>query len=213
MANEALKLNGLALNDGAVLSIQELSFTPGAPEIPDGARVVVGVDASVAHDTTAVCTVRKDEGENFHALWRVWVPSKGREVPLRDVEAYVEGLAVRFTVEVVVYDRAYFSQAAQNLEEAGLPVKEWRYNRNAEAARTLHEVVAHGRLRHGGADVPRAHALAAEVKDREFGQVISKQASREPIDALMALAYAVDEAAAIKPPKRSVYEDRGPLFV
>src|SRR5262245_35249779 len=60
----------------------------GEPEIPDGARVVVGVDASVVHDTTAVCTVHEVDGV-FHALWRVWVPSEGREVPLADVESYV----------------------------------------------------------------------------------------------------------------------------
>ena len=37
--------------------------------------------------------------------------------------------------------------------------------------------------------------------------MISKQASREPIDCLMALAYAIDMAASVKPPRRSVYED------
>jgi|Tabmets5t2r1_1033131.scaffolds.fasta_scaffold15839_3 phage terminase large subunit-like protein len=88
-----------------------------------------------------------------------------------------------------------------------MPIKEWRYNRNAEAARALHEIVVHRRLHHGGADLPRRHALAAEVKEREFGLVISKQASREPIDCLMALAYAVHEAAEMKPEGRSVYED------
>jgi phage terminase large subunit-like protein len=87
-------------------------------------------------------------------------------------------------------------------------VKAWVYKRNASGAGTLHEIVSHGRLRHGGADLPRRHALAAEVRDREFGQVISKTKSREHIDALMALVYAVDELAAMKPRRRSVYEDR-----
>lgn len=178
----------------------------GEPVISNGSRVVVGVDASVAHDTTAVCVVRRD-GDTYHATWRVWVPSERREVPLADVEAHVRELVGRYAVAAVVYDRAYFSHAAQNLESEGVPIKEWRYNRNAEAARTLHEIVVHGRLRHGGADLPRRHALAAEVKEREFGLVISKQASREPIDCLMALAYAVHEAAEMKPEGRSVYED------
>src|SRR5262245_44484337 len=176
------------------------------PEIRDGDRVVIGVDASVVHDTTAVCVVRK-VGEVFHALWRVWVPSEGREVPLADVESYVRELAGRYTVETIIYDRAYFSQAAQNLEAEHLPVMEWNYGRNAAAAATLHEVVVHGRLRHGGADLPRRHALAAEVKQREFGEVISKQASREPIDGLMTLGYAASVVAASKPPVRSIYED------
>jgi phage terminase large subunit-like protein len=183
----------------------EWGANAGKPEIHDGDRVVVGVDASVIHDTTAVCVVRK-VGEVFHAIWRVWVPSEGREVPLADVESYVRELVGHYAVETIVYDRAYFSQAAQNLEAEGAPVMEWAYGRNAAAAATLHEIVVHGRLRHGGADLPRRHALAAEVKQREFGEVISKQASREPIDCLMALAYAVSVAAASKPPARSIYE-------
>jgi len=176
----------------------------GEPEIRAGARVVVGVDASVAHDTTAVCVVRRD-GDAYHALWRVWVPSERREVPLADVEAHVRELVGRYAVSAVVYDRAYFSHAAQNLEAEGVPVKEWRYVRNAEAARTLHEIVVHRRLHHGGDELARRHALAAEVKEREFGLVISKQASREPIDCLMALAYAVHEAAEMAEPGPSVY--------
>jgi phage terminase large subunit-like protein len=101
----------------------------------------------------------------------------------------------------------FFEHAAQNLEDEGVPVKPWRYQRNAAAAGTLHEIVSHGRLRHGGAELPRRHALAAEVRDREYGQVISKTKSREHIDGLMALAYAVDEATAMPAPRRSRYAD------
>jgi hypothetical protein len=39
--------------------------------------------------------------------------------------------------------------------------------------------------------------------------VISKQASREPIDCLMALAYAVHEAAEMEPVRRSPYAEHG----
>ena len=85
---------------------------------------------------------------------------------------------------------------------------EWPYVRMASATRTLHELVAGGRLRHGGDDVPRRHALAAEVKERETGLIISKRASRDPIDALIALAMAIEFAAALEPPAQSVYEER-----
>jgi phage terminase large subunit-like protein len=119
--------------------------------------------------------------------------------------------AQRWQVDVVVYDERYFEHAAQNLEDAGVPVKAWRYQRNATAASKLHELISHGHLRHGGADLPRQHALAAEVRDREFGQVISKTKSREHIDCLMALAYAVDELAAMREPPVSLYEERAVL--
>ena len=39
--------------------------------------------------------------------------------------------------------------------------------------------------------------------------MISKTKSREHIDCLMALAYATDEAAALKEKPESVYETRG----
>jgi hypothetical protein len=41
--------------------------------------------------------------------------------------------------------------------------------------------------------------------------VISKTKSREHIDCLMALCYAVDTAASLKPTRRSIYEDNNLL--
>lgn len=43
----------------------------------------------------------------------------------------------------------------------------------------------------------------AEVKEREYGLILSKTATREPIDSLSALAMAVDWAASIEPPGRA----------
>ena len=102
----------------------------------------------------------------------------------------------------------YFWHARQRLEDEGVPMVEWQHRRMASATRTLHEIVAHGRLRHGGDPVARQHALAAEVKEREYGLILSKTATREPIDCL-ALAMAVECAASIEPPRPSVYERRG----
>ena len=86
---------------------------------------------------------------------------------------------------------------------------EWQHSRMASATRTLHELVTHNRLRHGGDEVARRHALAAEVREREYGLTISKRASRDPIDSLVALAMAVEFATSMEPPRRSVYEERG----
>jgi hypothetical protein len=46
------------------------------------------------------------------------------------------------------------------------------------------------------------------VREREYGLTISKRASRDAIGCLVALAMAVEWAASIEPPKKSVY-DRG----
>ena len=77
-------------------------------------------------------------------------------MPLADVEAVAREWAQQHQVDAVVYDPRYFEHAAQNLEDEGVPLKAWRYKRNATAAGTLHEIVSHKRLRHGGADLPAA---------------------------------------------------------
>ena len=187
----------------------EWDANAGAPVLDGPGFRVIGIDAAVASDTAALALVRRDPDDVYHVIWRVWEPTKRDKVPLADVEAVTREWAQRHKVDAVVYDPRFFEHAAQNLEDEGLPVKEWTYKRNAAAAGTLHEIVSHGRLRHGGADLPRRHALAAEIRDREFGQVISKTKSREHIDCLMALAYAVDELAALKEKRESVYETRG----
>ena len=56
------------------------------------------------------------------------------------------------------------------------------------------------------------HALAAEIRNREYGQVVSKMKSRAHTDALMAALYAVAELAAMKERPVSVYEDRDLLI-
>ena len=204
-----LHCNQEVAGDEAFIDAAEWDRNSAAPELAGDGFRVIGVDAAVSSDTAAIALVRRDPEDVYHVIWRVWVPTKRDKVPLADVEAVTREWAQTHQVDAVVYDARFFEHAAQNLEDAGVPVKAWRYQRNAAAAGTLHEIVSHGRLRHGGADLPRRHALAAEIRDREFGQVISKTKSREHIDCLMALAYAVDEAAALKEKRESVYETRG----
>ena len=179
----------------------------GEPDIPAGAEVVLAVDAAIRHDSTSLTVIRRD-GDTYHALWRVWTPAKGDEISLGEVEQFIRDLADHFTVIAVVYDRHYLWHMGQRLEEEGLRMIEWPYVRMSSATRTLHEVIAGGRLRHGGDDVPRRHALAAEVKERENGLIISKRASREQIDCLVSLAMGVEMAACLEPEPVSVYEDR-----
>ena len=104
----------------------------------------------------------------------------------------------REKVDVVVYDPRFAEGIAQNLKGRRVPVKPWVFKRNAAAAAAFLEIIKGGRLRHGGADRPRRHALAAEVRDREYGQVVSKMKSRAHTDALMAALYAVAELAAME---------------
>ena len=80
------------------------------------------------------------------------------------------------------------------------------------ATRSLHEAVVHKKLRHGGHEIARSHALAAEVVETERGIRIKKTASRDRIDAVVALSMALDWASRQDTDRRSVYDDR-PLLV
>jgi phage terminase large subunit-like protein len=188
---------------------EEWDACSGEPDIPEGSRVVIGVDASLTRDSTAVCLCRTDEDGVVHAGWRVWTPQGHRQpVPLEDVEEYIRELAERVDVAAVVYDEHYFARSAQALEDENLLTVVWPYRRMADATSILLELVRERKLRHGGAEVPRQHAIAAEVDERESGLVLSKRRSRERIDCMVALGMAAWYATELPPPRVSVYERR-----
>jgi phage terminase large subunit-like protein len=96
------------------------------------------------------------------------------------------------------------------LEEAGAPMVEHPQNNSkVPATQLLHEVIADRWLRHGGDPIARTHALAAVVGETEMGIRLRKTASRDRIDALIALAMAVSVADAVPARRVSVYENRG----
>ena len=90
---------------------------------------------------------------------------------------------------------------------------EWLQNNNmmVPATRSLHEAVVYERLRHGGDKMAREHALAAGVRETERGLRLKKTevtAGRQ-MDAIIALAMAVELASRNVKRATSVYEQRG----
>lgn len=186
-----------------------------APEIPANARPVAhGVDASISHDSTAVCTVFRDPEGTYHARFKVWIPSRDQDVDLPAVTAYLREQLNQYPGSTVVYDKQYFVSEAQRLEQEGFAVVEWPQDnaRMVPATMTLSQIVKHQRLRHGGDAIARQHALAAAVVETERGLRIKKTASRQRNDCAVALAMAVEHLAREPELRRSVYEDR-PLML
>ena len=195
-------------SDDAFISPADWDACDGEIEIPAGSEVIVGVDAGIRRDSTAVATVRRDEADIWQVGFEIWTPTRKREVRLEDVEEHILALCERFDVRWVAYDKHLFVGSAQRLEEAGAPMIEWPQT-NAKmvpATQLLHEVIAARRLRHGGEPTARSHALAAIVAETEMGLRIRKTASRDRIDALVALAMAIALADAQPTPKESIYE-------
>jgi phage terminase large subunit-like protein len=196
--------------DDAFISAEAWNACGGPIDIPAGATVVAAVDAGIRRDSTAVVTVRQDDSGVFHAGFEVWTPTRNREVRLEDVEEHIVALCGHFDVQMVAFDKHLFIGSAQRLEEAGAPMVEYPQSnpKMVPATQLLHEVIADRRLRHGGDATARSHALAAVVAETEMGLRIRKTASRDRIDACVALAMAISVADAMPAPRTSVYESR-----
>jgi phage terminase large subunit-like protein len=194
-------------SDDAFIPAEQWDACSAPIDIPPGSPVVAAVDAGIRRDSTAVVTVRRDDGGGYHAGFEIWTPTREREVRLEDVEEHILALCRRFDVQMVGYDKHLFIGSAQRLEEAGAPMVEYPQNNSkmVPATRLLHELIADRRLRHGGDPVARQHALAAVVAETEMGLRIRKTASRDRIDSLIALAMAVAIADATPAPRESVY--------
>ena len=93
----------------------EWDANAGEPVLDGPGFRVIGIDAAVARDTAALALVRRDPDDVYHAIWRVWEPTKRDKVPLADVEAVTGEWARRYKVDAVVYDPRFFEHAAQNL--------------------------------------------------------------------------------------------------
>lgn len=180
----------------------------GAPDLQKDRDTILGVDASIRHDCTVVATVQRDDQGVYQAAFRVWGPH--REIDLNLVMDYIREQTREFRVTAVAYDPQYMQHPAQTLEDEGIAMVEWRQDnaRMVPATRTLYEAVAHGRLRHGGHSVARAHALAAGVKETERGLRLKKtEVTRgRQMDAVVALAMAVDWASRTEQPRESEYD-------
>ncbi len=201
-------LNQWTASEATWITPEAWDACAGEPRFEPERATILGVDASIRRDATAVVTVQRDDDGVYHAAFRIWEP-QGRDIPLDDVVAHIREQAKLYNVAGVVYDPQFLHHASQILTDEGICTVEWRQD-NAHmvpATHALHEAVMSQRLRHGGDPIARAHALAAGVKETERGLRIKKTESRAPDDAIVALAMAVEWASRQKE-RRSVYETR-----
>jgi phage terminase large subunit-like protein len=197
-------------SDEAWINAQLWDACAAKPDLRVDRDTVLGVDASIRHDMTVVATVQRDEDGVYHAEFRSWGPE--REIDLGIVMEHIREQCRRFRVTGVAFDPQFMHHPAQTLDDEGIPMVEWRQDngRMVPATRTLHEAVIHGRLRHGGDQMARSHALAAGISETERGLRLKKtEVTRgKYMDAIVALAMAVDWASRTTVKRRSVYVDR-----
>lgn len=133
------------------------------------------------------------------------------QVPLELVEDHLVGLAGRFDVREVTYDRVGFQRSAELLEGRGLPMLELPHSpeRISIVSQTLHRLIQQGDLCHDGDVALRSQVLGAVTKETERGwRLVIAQGSR----GVIAMAVAVHQATQVDVDGRSVYEDRDVVF-
>lgn len=162
------------------------------PAIPEGAEVVIAVDAAIKRDTFAVWAVWVNpEDGSVHAQLRHFKADRDDGyIDLLEVKAYILGLNAMYRVKALAGDPAYMTLLAQELQERGMP---WRpYAQSDEkmlvASEVLQRVVLDHRLRHGHNQVLEEHLASTAVRVGDRGVRISKGKSGGHNDSVVGLA-------------------------
>ena len=115
--------------------------------------------------------------------------------------AKVRDLAQEYTVVEVIADAWRFQQSMLELAERGIPVVEFPQSnaRMGPASERLHAAIVERRLSHPDDPVLNAHVRQAIARDTPRGWRLDKLKSRDNIDAVVALAMAVESAESPTP--------------
>ena len=158
--------------------------------------MVAGVDIGRKRDTSAV-VVAANADERIVVRARVFQsPGRGSEESsdLGLIEGHLRELAAGYELLEVAYDPWSFARSAQLLADEGLPMVEYPQtaSRMAPASSRLLDAIKSSRLGHDGDPVLRSHVLAGATTESDRGWRLTKRKASSPIDALIALAIAVD---------------------
>lgn len=180
--------------------------------IPDGAKVVLGVDVGLRDDWSAiVAAALMPDGEVWLEAFMFEPPEgEGQELDLAVIGHTVEQLARRWMVTAVVIDPMFLVDTRQQWQSRGLNVVEFpQYDsRMGPASVSFWQALKSDRLRHGGQSDFTQHVLGAEMKDTARGWRFSKPRQGDAkIDGLVAAVMATH--VLLNDDGSSVYQDRG----
>lgn len=183
----------------------------GDARIPDGARVWVGVDVALYHDSTAVVVAWPRPDGKTAVQAEVWRPD-GDKLDVGDVMQHIRELADRLDLAAVAYDPRFFDVPAGMLQDEGIPMLEVPQTpeRMIPACGFAWEQIVAGLVVHDGDPTLEDHVLSAARRQSERGWSLSKGKSKRKIDACIAMVLALHMAAQ-QQQGESVYESRGLL--
>ena len=162
----------------------------GEPNLEDGERVWIGVDVGGSRADSAVvwCT------EHL----RIGVEIFTGDDAVLDVAAFVPELAERYAIQAAIFDPWRAGQMAREWEQRAIlaVVLPQHDGRMIPASQTLYDAIVERRLVHP--DDPRLnrHVAAAVARHSRRGWRIDRAKRGENIDGVVAMAMAVEIAAA-----------------
>lgn len=171
----------------------------GAP-IPDGEDVVLGLDASLSDDSTALVAVSVSQPHHVHlvGLWERPPHVADWTVDIGAVENEVRLAAMRWKVLEVACDPFVLNRTMEVLAADGLPITEFRQSaqRMTPATQRVTALVRTHQLRHDGDARLSRHVSNAVLREDSRGVRLVKEAAKSPrkIDAAVAMVMAVDRA-------------------
>jgi len=165
----------------------------GDPRLEPGEEVWIGVDVGGTRAATAVVWCSSDLRVGC------WI-GHGDEAILEAVER-VRDLAATFRVRELIYDPWRFGQAALELEREGMVVVAFPQTdaRMVPASAALHEVIVHGRITLPDHHELAEHAANAVQRHSRRGWRLDSPSRGANIDAIVALAMAVERAQRREP--------------
>lgn len=180
------------VQEGAWLPAGAWQACAGDAAIDEGEEIWGGVDIGGSRAASAVVLVTED----LRVQARVW---QGNDSVARVAE-HVQEIAGRYAIRELAYDPWRFHSEALRLEERGVPVVEFpqSHSRMVPASERLHAAIVERRLTHGDDPDLNAHVAAAIAKQTSRGWRIDKATKEDQVDAVVALAMAVDRATQLE---------------
>lgn len=158
----------------------------GTPRFEDGERIVVGIDIGGERADSAVVWIN----ERLHVGCEVLSGDRA----VLEIADVVRELAERYTIVECAFDPWRAAQVGQELEQRGIPVSAFPQHdaRMIPASQRLYDAILEKRLVHGDDERLNAHVAATVARHGRRGWRLDKANRSDKIDAVVALAMALD---------------------
>jgi phage terminase large subunit-like protein len=158
-------------------------------------QIVVGIDASVKHDSTALCAVSFDWGSQRCRLvtHRIFQPSPDEPLDFEGtVERTILEWSQRFQLQACYFDPWQMVSTSQRLAKHGIKVEEFPQSVGnlTLASQTLYELIKGRNLTVYPDDAMRLAISRAIAVETSRGWRIAKEKQSHKIDVVVALAMA-----------------------